>query len=169
MADPKIAFSITISPSHEGGFQNNPNDSGNWTGGKVGEGELRGTKYGISAAQFPDEDIENMTPERAIEIYTEKYWPLLYSDIQSQDFANKLADIGVPFGVGTAIIVVQTLLELKADGIFGPMTLRAVNEYDPISLIKAFKSTFVTHALNIGMACPEKREFVAGWIRRINS
>jgi lysozyme family protein len=36
---------------HEGGFQNDPDDSGNWTGGKVGVGELKGTKWGICAAR----------------------------------------------------------------------------------------------------------------------
>ena len=34
---------------HEGGFQNMHHDRGNWTGGKVGEGELKGTKFGLSA------------------------------------------------------------------------------------------------------------------------
>ena len=34
---------------HEGGLSLDPNDRGNWTGGKKGSGELRGTKYGIAA------------------------------------------------------------------------------------------------------------------------
>jgi hypothetical protein len=43
------AFEETI--GLEGGFSRNPDDNGNWTGGRRGLGELKGTKYGISAAQ----------------------------------------------------------------------------------------------------------------------
>lgn len=34
---------------HEGGFQCDPKDRGNWTGGRVGVGELKGTNRGIAA------------------------------------------------------------------------------------------------------------------------
>ena len=44
----------------EGGFTNDPNDRGNWTSGKIGVGELKGTKYGISAMAYPLEDIKNI-------------------------------------------------------------------------------------------------------------
>jgi len=46
----------------EGGYSNDPNDSG---------GE---TKYGISKKSYPNEDIKNMTLERAKEIYYQNYW-----------------------------------------------------------------------------------------------
>jgi hypothetical protein len=46
----------------EGGYSNNPNDPG---------GE---TNFGISKRYHPDEDIKNMTRERAIEIYHNDYW-----------------------------------------------------------------------------------------------
>jgi lysozyme family protein len=49
MAEPSdfnIAFELTV--GHEGGYSNNPDDPGNWTGGDVGEGQLKGTKYGVS-------------------------------------------------------------------------------------------------------------------------
>jgi hypothetical protein len=46
----------------EGGFTDNPADPGNWTGGKIGAGECRGTKFGISAGAHPDLDIANLIP-----------------------------------------------------------------------------------------------------------
>lgn len=58
----------------EGGFQDDPRDRGNWTSGTIGEGELRGTKYGISAAANPDLDIKNLTWAEADDIYVERYW-----------------------------------------------------------------------------------------------
>ena len=95
---------------NEGGYENNPNDSGNWTGGKVGEGELKGTKYGISASEFPALDIVNLTEAEAQAIYKSKYWLVLYEAIKDQFITNKLFDLGVLFGQGTAIKILQTVL-----------------------------------------------------------
>ena len=39
--------------SHEGGYSSDRQDPGNWTGGQVGLGELKGTKFGIAANTFP--------------------------------------------------------------------------------------------------------------------
>lgn len=58
----------------EGGLSLDPRDKGNWTGGAVGEGKLKGTKYGISAGSYPDEDIPNLTKERALQLYKRDYW-----------------------------------------------------------------------------------------------
>ena len=49
----------------EGGFTDNRADPGNWTGGQVGAGELRGTNFGISAAAYPQLDIANLTAAMA--------------------------------------------------------------------------------------------------------
>lgn len=172
MADFNIAVGLTL--INEGGYENNPNDSGNWTGGKVGEGELKGTKYGISASEFPAQNIEELTVEQAQAIYKEKYWPVLYDSIKDQFMCNKIFDLGVLFGQGTAIKILQTVLQpqfsnVKADEIFGPATLAAVNGADPHSLLLAYKTAFVSRAIQTGAQNPNDRPFVSGWIRRINS
>lgn len=60
---------------HEGGYGADPHDRGNWTSGVIGQGELKGTKYGIAAHVYPNEDIRNLTLERAEEIYRRDYAP----------------------------------------------------------------------------------------------
>ena len=172
MADFNIAVGLTL--INEGGYENNPDDSGNWTGGKVGEGELKGTKYGISASEFPALDIVNLTEAEAQAIYKSKYWLVLYDAIKDQFVINKLFDMGVLFGQGTAIKILQTILQpqfpdVKADEIFGPMTLAAVNRADPHSLLLAYKTAFVAKAIQMGAQNSNDRAFVSGWIRRINS
>jgi lysozyme family protein len=172
MADFRTAFLITIDPEHEGGYQEMRNDSGNWTGGHIGVGELKGTKYGISAAQFPNEDIKNLTVDRAAEIYQEGYWKQNYSLITDQSVASKLFDLGVLFGVGTAVKVLQEIFSVHgvvADGIFGPHTLDLTNTAEPVGLLAAYKTDMVNHALKVVAAKPEKRPFFADWVRRINS
>ena len=55
---------IPIILHNEGGYQCDPDDRGNYTSGGI----LRGTKYGISARQYPRLDIKNLTPDQASNI-----------------------------------------------------------------------------------------------------
>lgn len=155
MADPKISIAKTL--INEGGYVNNPNDSGG------------PTKYGITQRDLPGEDIENLTPERATAYYLENYWKPFYSQIESQAVADKLFDLGVLFGIREAVELAQTVLKLAVDGSFGPISLVALNEADPFSFIQAFKTAFVAHAVGIADVKPQDREFLAGWINRVNS
>ena len=56
--DKEFCAAVQVIIMHEGGWQHDPRDRGNWTGGEVGRGECKGTKYGISAASYPALDIE---------------------------------------------------------------------------------------------------------------
>jgi lysozyme family protein len=58
----------------EGGLSVDARDPGNWSGGQVNAGELRGTKFGISAAAYPHVDIRNLTAEQAANITRMDYW-----------------------------------------------------------------------------------------------
>lgn len=71
----------------EGGYSDNPNDTGNWTGGEIGLGVLKGTKYGISAASYPDLDIENLTKEQAVNIYYKDFWLAMGCNEMPRSFA----------------------------------------------------------------------------------
>lgn len=155
MADFKIAIQKTL--IHEGGYVNNPKDPG---------GE---TNMGISKRDHPNEDIKNMTVERATEIYREQYWKDLWSQIDSQAVCDKLFDLGVLMGVHTAVRILQLTLDTTQDGIFGVNTLAAVNQADETSLLKNYKANLVTHTFNLATANPSLRVFLKGWATRINS
>lgn len=86
----------------EGNYQNVPNDVGNWTGGKVGVGINKGTKYGISAASYPDLDIINLTMEQADAIYFRDYWQASGADKLPWPACLLVFDTAVLHGVGTA-------------------------------------------------------------------
>lgn len=158
MADFKQAVQKTI--AHEGGFVNNPLDHGG------------PTKYGITQADMPNVSIKDITPDDAAGYYQEHYWKALYSDMVSQGLAEKLFDMGVLFGVGTAVKMLQISMTneigLISDGVFGPNTLAAVNQstYD---LLPNYKITLIQHVVNIVNNHPEQGAFVNGWVSRINS
>lgn len=66
------AFSIVV--GLEGGFSTDRQDPGNWTSGHIGQGEFKGTKYGVSAAAYPLLDIANLSLVDAQAIYVRDYW-----------------------------------------------------------------------------------------------
>lgn len=68
------AFAFITGPQIEGRLSLDPHDPGNWTGGQISVGTLKGSKYGISAARYPREDIANLTLERAKFLYNRDYW-----------------------------------------------------------------------------------------------
>ena len=74
---------------HEGGYVNDPVDPG---------GE---TNFGISHKSYPDENIKNMTIDRAKEIYFRDYWTPLNCENYSDKTALSILDSGVNCGTGT--------------------------------------------------------------------
>jgi lysozyme family protein len=169
VSDARTAILITLDLAHEGGFQKNPKDRANWTGGQVGVGELVGTNGGITPLDMPGADIEHLTTEQKIDYYLEHYWKPLYSDIVVQGIANKLFDLGVLFGIGTAVKNLQAALDLEMDGVFGPITLARVNAANSTMLLADFQQEMRAHATAVAAANPNEETFLPDWIRRINS
>lgn len=110
MANFEIADKLTRKA--EGGYSDHREDNGNWTGGKIGVGVLIGTKYGISApvlmtylGRVPTVlEMKNLSSETVTKIYNKNYWKAIKGDeITNQDIANKIYDMAVTSGPGTAI------------------------------------------------------------------
>jgi lysozyme family protein len=114
--DDAIAF--VMRPDIEGGYVNDPRDPG---------GE---TNYGITKKSHPNEDIKNLTPERAAEIYRADYWSQVAGRVA--DTAPRLAfvlfDSSVNQGNGAAAKMLQGILHVAQDGIIGPKTLEALQD-----------------------------------------
>jgi lysozyme family protein len=84
----------------EGGFTKDPRDPGNWTGGKVGKGVLKGTNFGIAANSHPNLDIANLTKAEAAKLYRIEYWNACSCDILSTGVDLVVMDAAVNSGVG---------------------------------------------------------------------
>lgn len=110
---------------HEGKYSADSKDRGNWTGGKVNVGELKGTKYGISAAAYPNLDIKNLTLEQAKVIYLKDYWNAIPAANLPLSTAYQLFDASVNHGVNSAIRMLQRSLSVKDDGDFGKASYTA--------------------------------------------
>ena len=111
---------------NEGGYVNHPNDSGG------------ATNYGISSRIYPNEDIKNMTRERADAIYYRDYWLKPKINQLPDEFAGIVFDDGVVQGQPTAIMNLQKALGVKADGVIGSETLGAARNTNYQAIRKDF-------------------------------
>lgn len=154
-------FSFTLGA--EGGLTKIASDPGNWTGGAVGRGELRGTKYGISAAAYPGLDIANLSEQDAENIYRHDYYEKLSGDELALPVALVLFDAAVNAGLRRAVIWLQQAAALPPDGVLGANSLKAVKMADAQALAREM----LARRIDFYARLPSWQDFGLGWSRRV--
>lgn len=149
----------------EGGYQCVLNDRGNWTSGKIGVGELKGTKYGICAMSYPKLDICNLTLDQAKEIYKRDYWDKCKCDYLPNALSLAVFDYAVNSGVKQAIKDLQRSLNVTVDGIIGNQTVGAANTKP----LKETYQDYLFRRLNYMITCCDWKTNGKGWGKRINT
>ncbi|WP_230369134.1 glycoside hydrolase family 108 protein [Paludibacterium denitrificans] len=127
---------------HEGGYVNNPADPG---------GE---TKFGISKRSYPGVDIKSLTLDQAKAIYLRDFWKSVGCDAVPLTAAFDLFDMAVNSGVKRAITTLQTAAAVTADGILGPVTLRAVAAMPGATLVARFNGARLNFMTNLATGQP---------------
>ena len=167
---------IDIVLKSEGGYQCDPADKGNYTS----SGELKGTNFGISARVFPDVDIKHLTREQAKALYYKHYWmPMNLEGIRNANLILNMFDHGINAGKRGAIRMVQRIVEVKADGVCGPVTTMAINTYVPrIMVIEGYgmlqsvydhyKYARYKYYADLIMRKPIKKKYQKGWYNRLH-
>jgi len=128
------------------------------------------TKFGISRKAFPNEDIIDLTEDKAKQIYRKYYWDYLELDKLPRLIAQIMFDTAVNIGNHRAVLLLQSSLTAvksptRVDGIIGPKTVQAVlkaPEKDlAIELIKSritYYARLRNNTFNI---------YKRGWINRV--
>ncbi len=172
----QLALALTL--EFEGGFTNDPRDPGNWTGGAVGKGVCKGTKFGISAAAFPTLDVAALTSDDAASIYQALYWAKAQCDLMPVALAFLVFDAAVNSGVFNAVRFLQQALGFGTsgfinigvlDGCFGPATLRAVQAAAGsgsgfVGLLNSYSDRRISFLRTLKTFAA----FGAGWVKRVN-
>lgn len=159
------AFSIVL--GHEGGFDNTQADPGNWTTGVVGQGVLKGTRWGISAAAYPRLDIAGLAQSDAAAIYRSDYWDRIEGDTLPPPLALLVFDAAVNNGVGHAVRWLQSAAGVAPDGQLGPKTHAAIDAMATNIGGAALCAEFLAQRLAFMAALPTWRIFGLGWARRL--
>lgn len=158
----------------EGGYQNNPNDPGNFNS----LGQNVGTYKGISARFYEGiigrppmvADMKAITTQMATNLYEQYFWnPLRASEINSQAVANTIIDHHVNSGQG-ARLAQQVLNDhfgknLSEDNKIGPQTLAAINSVSE----SAFVSKYNEARADFYATLNNSSTFLAGWLKRLES
>ncbi len=157
-----LAISFTLRPDIEGGECNRDIDPGGHT------------NYGISQRWFPEEDIANMTPERAAELMRIAFWDKCRCDELPSTVAVLVFDAAVNSGIDDSARFLQRAINkvpfcgIGVDGVIGSRTVRAVN-----SLCRSSDNTdiLLRHMLLIRKQWYMKNDGIKnnpGWLARVD-
>lgn len=147
----------------EKGLSLDPSDPGNWTSGVVGQGELHGTKFGISAHAYPLIDIAALTQMTAEGLYKRDYFGPIHGDDLPPAVAFQVFDFAVHAGVETAIMALQRAVGVIDDGHWGPISKAALASHDPAWVI----CRLLAERLDLLTIAPSWWHDGKGWARRI--
>lgn len=148
---------------NEGGFQNDFDDRGNWTGGRVGIGILKGTKFGIAAMTYPYVDILNLTVDTAKEIYKRDWWDKLGMHRYRPAMQYQMFDAAINHGMRRANKMLQRAVGVTDDGIIGDKTMAAVMDTDLDDLLMLFLAERLKYFTDIRTF----DKYGRGWVRRV--
>jgi lysozyme family protein len=147
----------------EGGFSNDAVDRGG------------PTNWGITAATLAHyrghpvtaEDVASIDPDEARAIYHAGYWATCRAPELPGGVDLMVFDVSVNSGPGRAVRMLQGALGIEVDGIFGPVTMRAVASSRPAELIEDLALARRRFYYGIVDGDPTQERFINGWMNRV--
>jgi len=147
----------------EGGFTDDPNDRGNWDTGIIGQGNLKGTKCGISAMAYPHLDIKNLTQADIKALYRNDYWQPMYCDYYSYAKSVCMFDCAVNQGTKRAARFAQAASGAGIDGIIGAKSIGAIQSMADDDFINQFLALREDHYRHLSTFS----RYGKGWLNRL--
>lgn len=160
----------------EGGFVNDPADPGGATNKGITLRTFQGCSRQLLQLEPTLDNLRHLTDEQAARIYKCLYWDRLGADqLQCQELAEMLVDFYVNAG-GHATRVLQATLNdigarplLSVDGVFGPATRRALQNFDHRDLYARLRGARIAYYQQLAERRPPLKRFLAGWLNRVNA
>lgn len=155
----------------EGGYVNDPVDRGGATNMGVTIETWRKVGYDINGdGVIDEEDLKLLTKDDVINrVLKPRYWNIWKADdIKNQSIANLVVDWTWGSGI-YGIKYPQRILGTKDDGIVGPITLSAINNYpNQEELFLLLWNRRKQHFEDIVKRDPTQQRFIKGWLNRLN-
>jgi lysozyme family protein len=155
-----MAFSISDTIGdvirREGADSNDPLDAGGRT------------SKGISEKSNPEAWKDGIVTEaEARAIYESKYLRGPgFDKVQDEHLRDQLVDFGVNSGPAIAIQKLQEILNVKVDGVLGPVTLEALSTQNPIVINNLLVIARIKLIGRIISKAPTQVRFINGWLAR---
>lgn len=149
--------------SFEGGFVNDPRDSG----GATNKGVTLATFRGIYGKTKTVNDLKNITDTQWTNIFKKYYWDRWKADtIQNEWICYLLVD-WVWCSGKYGITKVQQYLGVTVDGLVGQQTINKLNSLDPKKAFIDIWDIRKQYLQNIAKG--KNSVFLKGWLRRLNN
>jgi lysozyme family protein len=148
--DPNFSYCVQVVLEDEGGLVNDPNDPGGLT------------NFGISQASYPSLDIANLTEDQAAQIYYDDYWVPFNCGKLPVHLDLWFMTACVMSGGETATKILQQLAGVTSDGIFGPLTEKAVAGL-PATSQHEYLTLYAQHLMGLS----DWSSFAKGWLNRL--
>ncbi len=172
MADFNKAFQLTI--LNEGGYVNDPADPGGetykgiarkihskWTGWTIVDIKKRQSDFPANLDK--DDELQGMITD----FYRITFWDKMKGDdITNQEIANSIFDFGVNAGLSTSASLAQMVVDTKADGVIGPISVQAINSFNAEHFLASFTLAKIARYVSIVKKRPVSRKYFYGWICR---
>lgn len=159
---------------HEGGFVNDPNDPGGATNFGVSLRWLKAQGL-LDELEIEEGDlthdqvmeVKGMTVTIASGFYKQYWWDHYnYGAILPQAPATKIFDMAVNLGAPRAHRIVQSVVNVKQDGVIGPATLALLNTMNSMTLILDLQNEQARFYRQLALTNPARQKFLAGWLNR---
>lgn len=169
MAEVKILAPFIL--YYEGGFANDPDDLGGPTNKGVTLSTWKAQGYDKDGDGDIDiNDLRKISDDDAVNVVLKPhFWDRCKADkIKSQSVANIIVDWVWGSG-GNGIKGTQRVVGTTPDGVFGELTLRAINKMEPRKLFAELKKARVAYLQKICKRRPKNNKYLKGWLRRLNA
>lgn len=159
------SFELVI--KHEGGFTSDERDPGN----ALPDGRRGSTNLGCTQAVWEQyvghkvtlDDMKRLTKEDVKPLYKKNYWDAVKGDLLCAGLDYAAFDFAINAGPLRARKMIQKSLGVTMDGIFGPMTLKAIKESNGADLIEKFSKEKEDYYRSLD----DFSIYGKGWLRRI--
>ena len=162
----KCSEALVFTLHYEGGYSNNPNDSG---------GE---TNFGITHLTYDSWRIKNNLPKQSVKlitqdevsnIYKTMYWDKCYCDLLPNKLDLVIFDFGVNAGPSRSVQRLQKILGVVQDGSIGPKSLAAITSLPIDQLITSCLEDRKHYYQSIVEMNPKNTVFLKGWLNRVEA
>ena len=148
---------------HDGGYVNDPLDSG----GRTNLGVTQRVWEEFVGHPVTEADMKALTPQKVGPMYKLKYWNPSYCEVLPKGLDYVVFDFAVNAGTGRSVKTLQQAIGCVADGVIGPKTMAAINDANPKDLITKFSDARADFYQGIVARKPDQARFIKGWLNRV--
>jgi lysozyme family protein len=148
---------------HEGGYVNDPLDSG----GRTNLGVTQRVWEEFVGHPVSEADMRALTPEKVGKLYRQRYWMPSYCEVMPRGLDYLLFDFSINAGVGRGVKTLQGVIGVVADGVIGSRTRAAINATNVKKLINDYSDARTDFYQGIVARRPDQVRFINGWLRRV--